>query len=210
MTNYSLDEFYLGDFLRISDRVEAVTLQRKGGTVETISGIRMPLRKSIRNGEKNVLNAGYLSWHLSKNNTISPPRPDDKIIDLNGNVWIIIHVQSSLDRWIITTHNDQCVGAFVDILVLEKPVFSKATSGDQTITWTSASPGIRAEISMLETKWSNTTDGVKMMRILLPRNLQIEQGMRLHSSDDRIFTIRSFRSSAHFPGILEVDAETDV
>lgn len=207
MTN----NFYEGDFLRISDRFEKITLHRNGGATETINAIRMPVRKTVRNGEKSVINfAGYLKWYLPKNCEFSPPRSDDKIIDSNGNIWIVTYAESSIDKWIITTYNDKCVGSFANILVLEKPIFSKTASGDQLITWTPISQGFFAKILMIETKWSNTNDGAKMTRILLPGKIPLEQGLRLHSSDDRIFTIKSFRFSTIFPGMIEVDAETAI
>ncbi|MDO4557477.1 MAG: hypothetical protein Q4C47_00730 [Planctomycetia bacterium] len=206
------DHFYRGDFLKLSDFSGTVTFHRIGGTSQTVEhAIRIPYRGQSHGNERKTLRiTGTMTWIIPDSALVSPPRSDDRIVDSSGNVWTVVCAQTSLDRWIITTHNERTADAFASVLIPEVPVFSKSGSGDQVITWKAVSSGVRAGIYPMETSWSDGKEEKSSVRIFVAGNLSPERGMRLRGTDDKIYNIRTFRYPVYNPGITELEAEQEL
>ncbi len=88
------------DFLRITDCLEQVSFQRMGELAT--QPVPHALRRGVRHGEVEPSNGHYqfgdVRWHLDRQEVATPPRPGDRVIDVEGRAWTCLDVEEDVHR----------------------------------------------------------------------------------------------------------------
>lgn len=127
------------DFETITDGLEAVTLNRRGSSLNV--SITNALQRAVTTSEIEASNGQYtqgdVRWHMPAAEVTTTPKIGDSIVDAGGTWWGVLTVQEATlsARWRCVSRNVIVQYGLDDTVTIEVAAFSKGDGGAAERSW---------------------------------------------------------------------------
>lgn len=215
-----------GDFAKVIDGLETVTLRRRGSSEATV--VTHALRRAATTREAALHNryltrkkevpsdgrytASEVSWHLPREQLSDSPRLGDAIIDGDGLRWTILDVQQTAlgSRWRCATCNLAVVYGLDDTITILKAHYVKSDGGAAEPIWRPWKTGVRARIQPAATEVGTQHRARRTTtryQIFVEEDLALDHNHCIQGPDGTIYKVRATLGAERVGELQTIDAD---
>jgi hypothetical protein len=203
-----------GDFVQVTDQLEAVTVRPRDSSADTAVG--HALRRGVTTGEADASDgrytAGDVAWHLPAAELPDPPQPGDAVIDADARRWTVLVVLASTlaGRWRCVARDLALAHGLDDYVDVEQAAYSKGDGGAEQAVWHPWRTGLRASIQPVRAAAEDQRQRQvtrTAYTVFLDEDLTLDHRHRVKGPDGTIYRVIGLRKAERIDALTEIDVE---
>lgn len=204
-----------GDFARLTDGLQAVSLVRRGRS--GLISVAHALRRSLGMREAAASNGQYtltdVRWYLPKSECGSGPALGDAILDADGNRYAVLAVvgHDLTGLWECTCRDLAIAHGLNDVIAIEQAVYANGDGGASVPTWHTLWTGIRARIQPVSSTVEAGPESrhtLHRFRIVVAEDLSVDHTQRIRAADGTIYRIIGSTGAGGIGQLQTLEAES--
>lgn len=201
------------DFAMVTDRLEPVTLVRRGGGSTPVAAA---LRRVVTTREAAASDGKYTSadvrWHLAAGELAEPPWLGDRIVDGAGESWTILETRLATcgSRFECTSRNLAIAAGLDTLITIRREVVVKGSSGAAERTWEDYRVGVRAKIqeqAAARSEEHGRQSGVVTAKVYVAEQIAIDGGSQIVAADGTTYEVTGCEAMDEIGSLFVIDAE---
>ncbi len=201
------------DFATVADRLEAVTLVRRGGGSTAIAAA---LRRAVTTREAAASDGKYTAadvhWHLAASQLAEPPRLGDRIVDGAGEPWTILETRLTTcgSRFACMSRNLAIAAGLDTLITIRRELVAKGSSGAAERTWEDYRIAIRAKIqeqAVTRAEEHGRQSGVVTAKVFVAEQIPIDGGVQIVAEDGTTYEVTGCEAIDEIGSLFVINAE---